>query len=192
MTNKMSRMAMVVIGGGLMALTIGAPNAMAKPAPKPIKVKGTFVGSFVNVPYSFDGAAEASLLTFQGKDNLGGPFVGQNVAEYVDAGQTCNTLPGGASGELYNLVEGISAQTYSGNLSQVVAFNNSGSACLDTTTGLEVGQVNSVITGGSGNFANASGTTTSNFVTQILDVPAAPGYGVFGVAQGVNSGSVTK
>jgi hypothetical protein len=158
---------------------------------KPVKEKGSFIGTFVSVPFSFDGAGQAALVTSLGKDNLGGPFMGQSISEFSDAGQSC-PLPDGSSGELFNLVEAISEANYSGTLSQLVSFSTSGSACLSLTTGFEVGSISSNVTGGSGKLTNASGTLVSEFITQILSAPSSPGSGLFGTTLGKVSGSVTR
>lgn len=186
---KTQRMAFAIIGAGF-ALATMASVSRATVTPKPVKVKGSFVGSFVGVPFSFDGAGQAALLTFIGKDNLGGPFMGQNVAEFTDAGKSCS-LPDGSTGELYNLVDSWSVANYSGNLSQLVSFGNSGSACLSDTL-LEVGSTSSNVTGGSGKLTNASGTLVSEFITQILSAPTPPGSGIFGTVLGKITGSVTR
>lgn len=189
MSNKMQLLATLAIALAVaLAATVSVSYAVV--TPKPVKEKGSFVGSFVTVPFSFDGAGQAALLTFIGKDNLGGPFMGQNVAEYTDAGHSCS-LPDGSTGELYNLVDSWSVANYSGNLSQLVSFGNSGSACLGDTL-LEVGSTSSNVTGGSGKLTNASGTLVSEFTAQILSAPTAPGSGIFGTVLGTITGSVTR
>ena len=65
----------IVVMGIVFALAV-ASVSIAKPTPKPVKEKGSFVGTFVSIPFSFDGVGQAALVTSLGRDNLGGPFMG--------------------------------------------------------------------------------------------------------------------
>ncbi len=190
MGKRISAIAIVAMGAAL-ALMVGVPGAMARPAPRPMKYKGSDAGSYVTVNFSFDGAAEATVTTYAGRDNLGGPFTGQSVAEYVDAKTTCS-LPSGGTGEKYTLVGGMSATTYSGTLNQVYAYWTSAVLCVDLSTGAEAGSFTQEIIGGSGKLANVSGTATGTFQGQGLAAPSSPGNGLFGAVQTQLSGSIIR
>ncbi|MBE3604054.1 hypothetical protein IMX07_10510 [bacterium] len=187
---KTQRLAIAFISTAL-ALSATSAVSHAVVTPKPVKEKGSFIGTFVGVPFSFDGAGQADLVTSLGRDNLGGPFMSQSISEFSDTSETCS-LPDGKPGELFNLVDAISEANYSGTLSQLVSYSTSGSACLSLTTGFEVGSISSNVTGGSGKMTNAKGTLVSEFVTQILSALTAPGSGLFGTTLGKISGSVTR
>jgi hypothetical protein len=184
-------MAIAIIGVGF-ALAAMASVSMAKASPKTIKYKTKFAGSFINTAFSFDGSVQASITTFQGRSTAGGAFTGQSVTEYVDAGKTC-TLPDGVTpGETYNLVGGITVGTYDATLNQVYSYPSSATECLDTSTGAGAGQQTVTLFGGTGKYANVSGTETDNFTFQILtDTSATDGYGYFGANAGSGSGSYT-
>lgn len=189
MTNRVQKLATLAIGLAA-ALAITASVAMAKASPKPIKYKTKFAGTFINTAFSFDGSLQASITTFQGRSTSGGAFTGQSVVEYADAGTTCS-LPNGSTGEKYNLVGGITVATYNATLDQVYSYPSSATECLDTS-GAGVGEQSVTLFGGTGKYANVSGTETDSFTFQILtDTTATGGYGYFGANAGAGSGSYT-
>jgi hypothetical protein len=187
---KTQRLAIAFIGAAFV-LAATASVSMAKASPKPIKYKTKFAGTFINTAFSFDGSLQASITTFQGRSTSGGAFTGQSVAEYADAGTTCS-LPDGSTGEEYKLVGGITVGTYNATLDQVYSYPSSATECLNTSTGAGVGTQSVTLFGGTGKYANVSGTESDNFTFQILtDTTATGGYGYFGANAGSGSGSYT-
>jgi hypothetical protein len=155
---------------------------------------GSLSGTFVTATFSFDGTAPAMLVTFSGTDNVGGPFTGQEVAEYSLTGNSC-TAPDGTDGSAFDLVEGVEVVTYQqGQLYTAGAGASEGVGCRSNTTGsFTVSQTHSV-TGGTGKFINASGTYGGTSIGQTLAAPGTPpgSLGVFGAFEGTESGSVAE
>jgi hypothetical protein len=181
----------VIIAGVVVVLMVSNPIAFAKTTQNN---KGSLSGTFVTANFSFDGTAPAMLVTFSGTDNVGGPFTGQEVAEYSLTGNSC-TAPDGTDGSAFDLVEGVEVVTYQqGQLYTAGAGASEGVGCRSNTTGsFTVSQTHSV-TGGTGRFANASGTYGGTSIGQTLAAPGTPprSLGVFGAFQGTESGSVAE
>src|SRR5215467_11777778 len=83
----------VSIGTKCSKTTVKALVVAALIALKPIALaqakqtnNGSLSGTFVTASFSFDGVAPAILVSFSGNDNVGGPFTGQEVAEYSVTG----------------------------------------------------------------------------------------------------------
>jgi len=70
-------------------------------------------------------------------------------------------------------------------------LSDSGSQCVSDTTGVTSGQLSYTIIGGTGSFADASGSGTTTFSSQILSLPGSPGYGIFGSVQFSTSATIT-
>ena len=181
----------VVITGVVMVLMTSRLNSFAKTNQNN---NGSLSGTFVTANFSFDGAAPATLVTFSGTDNVGGPFTGQEVAEYSLTGVSC-MAPDGSEGSAFDLVQGVEIVTYQqGQLYTAGAGASAGSGCRSNTTGSLVVSQTHTVTGGTGRFANASGTYGGTSIGQTLAAPGTPpgSFGIFGAFQGTESGSVAK
>jgi hypothetical protein len=155
---------------------------------------GSLSGTFVTANFSFDDLAPAMLVTFSGNDNVGGPFTGQEVAEYSATGNSC-TAPDGSEGTVFDLVQGVEVVTYQqGQLYTAGAGASAGNGCQSNTTGSFVVSQEHTVTGGTGKFINASGTYGGTSMGQALVAPGTPPgrYGIFGAFQGTESGSVAE
>lgn len=184
--NKCSKLG--VIAGVIVVLMVLKSTAFAKKANS-----GSLSGTFVTANFSFDGISPAILVTFSGTDNIG-PFTGQEVSEYFPTGNSC-IAPDGSGGTVFDLVQGVEVVTYGqGQLYTAGAGTSAGSGCRSNVTGsFIVSQMHSV-TGGTGRFANASGTYGGTSIGQTLAAPGTPpgSFGVFGAFQGTESGSVAE
>jgi hypothetical protein len=191
----------VSIGTKCSKRAIIAPVVAALIALKPIAFaqakqsnNGSLSGTFVTASFSFDGVAPATLVSFSGNDNVGGPFTGQEVAEYSVTGSSC-TAPDGSLGSVFDLVQGVEVVTYQqGQLYTAGADALAGSGCQSNTTGSFTVNQKHTVTGGTGKFVNASGTYGGISIGQALAAPGTPPGrdGIFGAFQGTESGSVAQ
>ena len=159
-----------------------------------VSVKGS--GSYTGVPvnFSFDGtghpgnpsgAAAQELLT--GHDNIGGPFTGENIGEYALDPSTSCTAPDGTAGIRLELVEAVGAVAY--NQGQLYFYGvGPGSGCISTSTAVFVLSETHTVLGGTGKFANASGSITMTQTGKVLGAPASPGFGIFTAASITEAG----
>jgi hypothetical protein len=164
-----------------------APDARAKT----ISVSGSGTSTYVTVAFSFDGKGNAISGVSTGSDNVGGAFVGQSVTEYVATSTSC-VAPDKTTGTVYDLVQSRSVKTYKkGQIFTSAVGSSDGTLCASNTTASENGSVSSTIFGGSGSYANATGTETTTFTAELLaNGPTDGGSGVFGATQFTTSGSV--
>ena len=190
--DKCSKLA--VIGGAiaLVVVLIGSqPIAFAKTKQTN---NGSLSGTFVTANFSFDGVEPAMLVAFSGTDNVGGPFTGQEVAEYSVTGKSC-TAPDGSEGIIFDLVQSVEVVTYQeGQLYTAGAGASAGVGCRSNTTGSFTVSQTHLVTGGTGRFINASGTYGGISTGQALAAPGTPpgSFGLFGAFQGTESGSVAQ
>jgi hypothetical protein len=181
---------LVIAAGVIVILIISSnPSAFAKT----VTVKGSSQGTALTANFTFDGIAPASSITSTGKDNLGGTFNAQDVGEYAVTTTSC-TAPDGTAGTKFVLVKAAAVVNYeSGQLytSGTAAAGNSGCES-DTTGSFGLTETSSVI-GGTGKFANASGSTTGTVVGNTLAAPGSPPgtFGLFSGFQATSTGSVT-
>ena len=70
-----------ILGGIALLLSAGSVYAGGDP-PKPVKVSGTYAGSFINAPITFDGVNIAGLNNWMGHDNFGN-YIGQRLNAYL-------------------------------------------------------------------------------------------------------------
>jgi hypothetical protein len=181
---------LVIVAGVIAALLISSnPSAFAKT----VTVKGSGQGASLTSAFSFDGVRPAGSIVSTGKDNLGGTFNDQDVGEYTFTATSCTAPDGSAGIELF-LVQAAAVINYkSGQIytSGMATAGNSG--CASKTTGsLGLTETQSV-TGGTGKFANASGSITFTITGTRLAAPGSPPgtFGVFNGFQDTFSGSVT-
>jgi hypothetical protein len=179
------------IAGVVAALLALKPIAFAKTKQTN---NGSLSGTFVTASFSFDGVAPATLVMFSGIDNVGGPFTGQEVAEYSVTGSSC-IAPDGSVGSAFDLVQGVEVVTYQqGQLYTGGAGASAGTGCQSNTTGSFIVNQKHTVTGGTGRFVNASGTYGGTSIGQALAAPGTPPGrdGIFGAFQGTESGSVAE
>src|SRR5215469_15022044 len=67
-------------------------------------ISGGETGTFVTVNFTYDGTSDAGLTTYSGRDNIGGPFHGQEIDEYSFTGTAC-TAPDHTAGSAFVLVQ---------------------------------------------------------------------------------------
>jgi hypothetical protein len=160
------------IVAGIIAILIISSNPSA--FAETVTVKGSAQGTALTANFSFDGVTPASSIISTGKDNIGGTFNAQDVSEYAFSATSC-TAPDGTAGTAFVLVEGKEVRTYKkGQLytSGTAAADNSG--CQSNTTGsFGLTETHSVI-GGTGEFANASGSITQTVTGTGLAAPGSP------------------
>jgi hypothetical protein len=158
-----------------------------------VTVKGSDAGTFVTANFTYDGVAPAISITYAGSDNLGGPFTSQDIGEYVGTGSSC-TAPDGSAGTVFVLVQATEVDTYNqGQLYSTGTGAAAGSGCTSNTTGsFGLSETHSVI-GGTGKFADASGSIAGTTTGKDLAVPGSPpgSLGIFGAFQDVRTGAVT-
>jgi hypothetical protein len=159
-----------------------------------VNVKGSGSYTSVTVNFSFDGTghpgnpngtAVQELLT--GNDNIGGPFTGENIGEYaLDFSIRC-TAPDGTDGVSLELVEAAGAVTY--NQGQLYFSGvGPGSGCISTSTAVFVLSETHTVFGGTGKFANASGSITVTQTGKVLAV--SPASSISTAASITEAGSV--
>lgn len=170
------------------ALIAFAPDALAKT----IRVTGSGTSTYVTTAFSFDGARFADSGFSTGSDNVGGTFIGHTISEFAPTSTTCKA-PDKTNGTVYDLVESRGVKTYkTGQIFTSAAGPSAGTLCASNSTGSENGSVTATIIGGSGHYANASGTETTTFTNELLaNGTTDGGTGLFGATQFTTSGTVT-
>jgi hypothetical protein len=145
----------------------------------PFSGSGTYTN--VNSSFTYDGAAQAALLTGSEKTNIG-PSTFQVVSEVSPSTVAC-TAPDGTAGTVFNLVQTDAAGAWpQGQLYFTAVGAAAGSQCVSSTTGSNGGSITYSITGGTGAFTGVSGTTLLKFTGQTLASPGSPpgNNGIFG------------
>jgi hypothetical protein len=181
----------LVIVAGIIAILIISSNPSA--FAKTVNVKGSGQGTALTANFSFDEVVPALSIISTGKDNIGGTFNAHDVGEYAFTATSC-TAPDGTAGVETVLVQAVEVRTYNkGQLytSGTAAANNTG--CSSSTTGsFRTTETHSVI-GGTGKFANASGSITQTVTGTGLAAPGTPPgkLGLFFGFRYTMSGSVT-
>ena len=184
----------LVTGAGVIAILIISSNPSA--FAKAVMVKGSGQGTDLTSAFSFDGVAPALSIVSTGKDNVGGRFNIQDVGEYSFTATSC-TAPDGTAGTAFFLVQAAEVINYRNGqlyLSGTSARGNRGCASSTTpgTGSFGLTETETVI-GGTGKFANVSGSITFKVVGNGLAAPGSPpgALGSFGAFQYTTSGSVT-
>jgi hypothetical protein len=154
------------------------------------KSTGEISGTFVNANFDFDHAdlsTPANVTTITGSDSRFGKIVGQYLGEFVLDGLTC-TPPSGVAGEGTELTlvaeTGVVTRLKTGD--QLFFTATSGKQCVDSSASprppfpFSLSKTDS-ITGGTGEFAGATGTLTTEGTGAILSID--PSHHVFGWVQ---------
>jgi hypothetical protein len=153
-------------------------------------VKGQEAGTFVPSNFSYNGNGDAGLTTYEGKDNIGGHFTGQDLEQYSFTGSSC-TAPDGSAGSVFVLVQATGVNTYKqGQLYLAGAGAADGSVCASNSTGATQAILTFSVTGGTGQFTNATGSITLTIRAQVLAFSPS-NSGIFGARQATIAGSVT-
>jgi len=173
------------IAAGVLAAVIASHhNAFAGT----VNVKGSEAGSFVTANFSYDGISPALLAIYAGRDNVGGPFNGQEISEYSFTTGSC-TAPDGSAGFPFVLVQADEVDTYhQGQLVSTAKGQADGKGCAGNT-GITGAVLTLSVSYGTGKLANASGSITETFTCPTLAFNATSG--IFGACQVTRTGSVT-
>lgn len=152
-----------------------APTASAGERVENSRYAGTDFNT--SVDSNFDGQPAGMMLA----TGAGGAHLGVSSEWVYESGQGCL-----AGYDLrFALLQSAGVTTYS-DRSQIFSFAVDGWLCLSTTTGAFYGELSGIYTGGTGRFAEATGTYTTKFEGQNLD-PA----GTIRSVQGSSSGRIT-
>ena len=153
------------------------------------KSRGQISGTLVSAAFDFDHpdlSTPANIATFTGSDSRFGRISGQYLGEFVPDGQTC-TPPSGVAGtgtEFVLLTEtGVVTRDKTGE--QLFFTATSGKQCTDLSAGLPFAfdlSKTDTITGGTGEFAGATGPLTTEGRGAILAIDAST-HRVFGWGQ---------
>ena len=147
-------------------VTFGLATTSAQ-AEERLSFKATFGGTFVKTQFDTNGdGAPANLNILEGNSNLG-QFSLQVLDESVLAGP--ETCPNGHPGFSVTLVTGSSVFRFRRTGDLLFIRPTSQTTCFDPSTGVgffrdAIGQV----TGGTGRFANATGTLVGEGMSQLL------------------------
>jgi hypothetical protein len=175
-----------IMMGAIAALIASNQNAFGGT----VKVKGSEKGASITVNFSFNGITPANYSTYAGSDNIGGPFSGQQIADFSLGTGSC-TAPDGSTGTVAVLIQSTEVDSYNqGQLYSTGVGAAAGSGCLSNTTVAFGVTVTLSIAGGTGKFANASGSLTYAETGTILAAPGSPGSGLFGAFQATRTGAI--
>jgi len=202
-----------ILGG--IALLLSAGSVYGADPPKPVKVSGSYGGSFTNAPITFDGVNGAGVNNWMGHDDFGN-YIGQRLNAYLFTdvstglpitGPPC-TAPDGTAGETYSLEFALFVSSYNFKPDQLWGYSLTGSLCASNTTGSDSESEEFTILGGSGRFTGATGTVTikQSLVVGVLyysNFPPFPPYylpygssplstGEFGQITGTETGTITR
>ena len=202
-----------ILSGIALLLSAGSVYADKKP-PKPVEVSGTYGGTFINAPITFDGVNTAVLNNWMGDDNFGN-YIGQRLNAYSSTdvstglpitGPPC-TAPDGTAGESFDLEFAEFVNSYNFKPDQIWGYSVTGSLCGSNTTGSNGESEVFTILGGSERFTGATGTVTikQSLVVGVLyysNFPPFPPYylpygssplstGEFGQITGTETGTIT-
>jgi hypothetical protein len=159
-------------------------------AQEAVKSTGQVSGTFIRANFDFDRSdltTPANATTFAGSDSRFGRIAGQYLGEFAPDGLTCTT-PGGQAGKGTELTltaeTGVVTRLKTG--SQLFFTATSGKQCIDFSTSptppfpFSLSKTDT-ITGGTGEFAGATGTLTTEGRGAVLAVD--PSNHVFGWVQ---------
>ena len=178
----------MVSGLALMLVLISASEVLAVTQ----KISGSGSFTFVNSNFTYDFVSPASYITGPGNDNYGGQYTSVSIAEFAPSSTVC-TAPDGTPGLQYDLVASNGVNTYKTGQIYYSAGAGLSTECVSNTTGSFTSTTVYTLAGGTGKFANASGTSTATATGTNLALGAFGGAGgVFGAGQYTFAGSVAK
>jgi hypothetical protein len=180
------------IGGFLLLGLLAIGSSAFEKEDNPLRGSGSY--TFVSAAFTYDRSAPGILFTGSGKDNFGGAYIFQCVAELTPTATSC-PAPDNTVGTKFDLVRSDCALTYrQGQMYLTAAGAAAGSQCVSNTTGSAGGNVNYTVTGGTHKLAGASGSFIVTFTNQTLAAPGAPpgDNGLFGAGRFTESGAVSK
>jgi len=178
---------LLIIAGVIAAMVALNQSALAGTT----SLSGSDLATAITSAFSYDGAAPAiSSVLYTGADNVGGPFVAQDVSEFIPTSTGC-TAPDGTAGNIFNLVRGTRAVIYTqGELDLGGSGAANGTVCASHTTNSFGFSVTFAVLEGTGKFAGASGSITNRGFGHLI--AAGVNGGLFISFQGTLSGSVTN
>jgi hypothetical protein len=151
----------------MLAATVASVEARTKP------FHASFVGTATNKDdFSFTGTP-ALYLPVAGKSTLG-PYTAQLVSESPPDGQTC-PLPGGGSGVELVFVGEVAVLSFAATQEQLfmhLSPSVTSHGFFDPTAGVATGQTTFDVSGGTGQFAGATGTIVKTW--KFIALPPPP------------------
>jgi hypothetical protein len=188
----MSKYRLVLALAMVVSLTVLSSAGSAE-AKKTVKIKGMGQGTDLTSAFSFHDGSPALTIVSTGKDNIGGAFNAQDIHEYSFTTDSC-TAPDGTAGTVTVSVQSGEVINYKGDqlyLSSGPATGDTG--CVSSSTGSFDVTGTQTVTGGTGKFANASGTVIYTVIGTGLASPGTPPgkLGLFGAFQYTLGGSVS-
>jgi len=151
-------------------------------------LKGTFSGTFVNTQIDTNNDGRKASLGTRGMKGTFGPATGQAMLEY--ASPSPGTCLNGHAGVILTLVPGtghdVARLTSTGDL--IIGEYTAGALCVDTSTGIQFFTLTEQVTGGTGRFAEATGSITITGTSMRLFADAAGNF--FGASSGTYEGTL--
>ncbi len=150
--------------------------------------KGSFSGSFVNTQSDTNGDLQKGSLNTGGIKGTLGPATFQSVGEFVFSGS--GTCPNGNAGSIFTLLPGTGHGVHrfdsTGDL--LITEVASETLCFDPSTEIQFFSGTDNITGGTGRFAEATGSITVSGTAKTLFEDAAGNF--FGEFSGTFEGTL--
>jgi hypothetical protein len=168
----------------LVTLGLTTTNALAE---ERLSFRATYGGTFVKTPFDTDGdGAPANLNFLEGNSNLG-QFSLQVLDKSVLAEPT--TCPNGHPGFAVTLVTGSSVFRFRRTGDLLFVRPTAQATCFDPSTGVSFfREASGEVTGGTGRFANATGTLVGEGISQVLLRDPAGNY--FAEQHGTITGTI--
>jgi hypothetical protein len=177
---------LLIIAGLIAAVIASNHSAFAGTT----NVKGSYAETFVTTNFSYDGISPAITSSHADNDNIGGPFSGQMLVEYLINGNPC-MAPDGSAGASFVVVQVTLADNYNqGHIYYAGAGAAAGGGCASNTTGRVGATITLSVVGGTRKFANASGSITLTITAQVLAGSSSP-FQLFGDSHVTKTGSIT-
>jgi hypothetical protein len=171
---------LLILGG----LVCGSPEAWGTTVP----FDARFAGTTVTTPFTFTGGP-GFLLTVTGQSNQGS-FDSQFVVEFTPTGNECE-LRNGDRGQESEFVGEVIVLTFEKSVDQLFLTLQRGTACQSIVNPAAFdGVTHLVVSGGTGQFAGASGTMTKTWSVTVLAVGLDPTSLLFGSFQGRYDGTI--
>ena len=175
----------LTISIGIVLVLVGA---FSRADAAQIPLKGTFSGTFVNTQIDTNNDGRKASLGTRGMKGTFGPATGQAMLEY--ASPSPGTCLNGHAGVILTLVPGtghdVARLTSTGDL--IIGEYTAGALCVDTSTGIQFFTLTEQVTGGTGRFAEATGSITITGTSMRLFADAAGNF--FGASSGTYEGTL--
>lgn len=178
------RTGFLTVGLTLVLLTTAAPNSAAAGQQK---IRWEFSGSYVNTASDTNGDGGKGALSMIGLKGTFGPSTAQAVAEYAFIGQA--TCPNGNAGFTFTILPGGQAVhriESTGDL--IIGEFTSATLCFDPITLVQFVSGTEIVTGGTGRFANVTGSLEFEGTAVTLFEDGVGNF--FGQQSGVITGTI--